>query len=144
MCSIQWYLLVDTLLDVEFWRLQQHVFWHFHYARRGLPRNGFVLDMFNRTLRVEDIFARATPAGAHDHCAQKPETIQQVHAANQPVEPTGQQTPAAREQVQAPRPDELSAELIAELHRVGLVLGRDDRWGVGRGAAARVRHAPMM
>ena len=124
----KWRLMVDALFELELWKLQQHVFWHFVYARRGLPRNGFVLDMFARTFRVQGIFARATPAGLSDH-VRAPETIQQLQATNQQVEPGGQQTPAPRQHVQAPRPDDLSADLLAE---VGLLLGTARRGSAGQ------------
>ena len=52
-----------------------------------------------------------------------PENRQQLQATNQQVDPAGQQTPAPRQHAQAPRPDDLSADLLAELNRVGLLLG---------------------
>ena len=110
----RWYLLADTLFDFELWKLQEDVFWHFWFARRGLPRNGFVLDMWARTFRVQDIFARATPAGASDH-ERAPGTMQQLQATKQQVEPSGHQMPAPREHVQAPRTDGVGANLLAEL-----------------------------
>ena len=118
----RWHLLMDTLLDVELWKSQQSVFWHFWFARRGLPRNGFVLDMWARTFRVQDIFARAIPAGTGGD-GRAPGTMRELQATKQQVAPSGHQTPVPREHGQAPRTDGIDDVLLGELNRVGLLTG---------------------
>ena len=103
----------------------------FCVREKGLAPEWFCIGYVRQVLSGGGYIRQGHPAGLSDH-VRAPETIQQLQATNQQVEPGGQQTPAPRQQDQAPRLGDLSADLLAELNRVGLLLGTARRGSAGQ------------